>query len=155
MDREKAEAQHPVSENVLRIEDSHRRIRGDLEVLEKRDDLGQIGSAVDDLPELFKEHFRDEEKPGGLFEEIASLRPALSPQLEILRDEHREILRALQGLQGQLREVDEMTRRGDLQGLHDDIRLSKAAFLKLIHRHERVESSLVADIYYMEDGGSG
>jgi hemerythrin len=155
MDREAAEAQHPATPNVLRIEGSHRRIRSDLEVLEKRDDLAQIGEAVDELPDLLKQHFRDEEKPGGLFEEIQSLRPRLGSKLDILRREHREIIRALQGLQGQLREVDEMTRRGELQRLHDDIRLSKAAFLKLIHQHERVESGLVADTYYMEDGGSG
>ena len=155
MDQEKAESPHPVSPNVLRIEDSHRRIRNDLRVLEKRDDLGQIGEAVDDLPGLLKEHFREEEKPGGLFEEIQSLRPRLRSRLDRLRQEHREIMRALQGLQRRLREVDEMTRRGELQRLHDDIRLSKAAFLKLIHQHERVESGLVADTYYMEDGGSG
>lgn len=155
MDREEAEARHPATPNVLRIEDTHQRIRSDLEVLEKRDDLGQIGDAVNDLPRLLKEHFRDEEKLGGLYDEIASLRPRLGSQLEILRQEHREIIGALQGLLGQLRRVDEMTRSGELPRLHDDIRVSKAVFLKLIHQHERVESRLVADTYYMEDGGSG
>ena len=155
MDREAAAAQHPVTPTVLQVEDSHRRIRSDLEVLEKRDDLAQIGDAVDDLPGLLKEHFREEEKTGGLFDEIQSLRPEVGPRLDLLRQEHRDILQALKSLQRQLGEVEEMARRGELQGLHDDIRVGKATFLQLLHRHERTESSLVADTYYMEDGGSG
>ena len=83
MDREKGETQHPVTPNVRLIEETHRRIRSDLEVLEKRADLGQIGAAVDELPGLLKEHFRDEEKPGGLFDELATLRPVFDSQLKL------------------------------------------------------------------------
>jgi hemerythrin-like domain-containing protein len=155
MDREESELRHPATPMVSRIQDTHQRIRSDLGVLERSDDLGQIGAAVGELPELLKEHFRDEEKPGGLFDEIEALRPSLSSQLERLRQEHGEITRALEGLQGRLREVDETNPGGDLQELRDLIRVGKAAFLQLIHQHERVESRLVADIYYTEDGGSG
>jgi hemerythrin-like domain-containing protein len=110
---------------------------------------------VDDLPDLLREHFRDEEKPGGLFEELKSLRPVLDSQIEVLRQEHREIMQALEGLQRQLREADEETEVEDLQEQHDRIRVSAAVFLQLIHQHERIESRLVADTYYIEDGGSG
>jgi hypothetical protein len=155
MDRKEGELRHPVTSIVSRIEDSHKRIRSDLAVLEKSDDLGQIRAVVDDLPDLLKEHFLDEEKPRGLFEELQSLRPVLKPQLEILRQEHREIMHTLRGLQGQLREVDGVTEADELRERHDHIRVRAAVFLRLIHKHERIESHLVADTYYMEDGGSG
>ena len=155
MDRESGETRHPVNPMVSRIVDTHQRIRSDLEVLEKSDDLSQIGAAVGDLPELLKEHFQDEEKRGGLYDEIESLRPVLGSQLNVLRQEHLEITRALKGLERLLREVDELKPGAELQQLHDDIRVRKATFLRLIHQHERVESDLVADTYYTEDGGSG
>jgi len=148
------ETQHPVTPIVLRVEDTHQQIRSDLQVLEKSDDLGQIGTVVAELPGLLKEHFRDEEKPGGLFDEIESLRPALASQLVRQREEHREIMRALEELQRQLGSLDELG-PGERQQLHDDIRVSKATFLQLIHLHERAESRMVADTYYTEDGGSG
>ena len=155
MDREQGETRHPATPMVSRIVDTHQRIRSDLEVLEKSDDLDEVGVAVGDLPALLKEHFQDEERPGGLYDEIESLRPVLSPNLRSLRQEHREITRALEGLQRQLREVPEAARGGGLQQLRDHIRVSKATFLELLHQHERVESRLVADTYYTEDGGSG
>ena len=154
-DRAQGGTQHPVTPIVLQVEGTHRRIRSDLRVLEKSDDLGEIGAAVGELPELLKEHFRDEEKPGGLFDEIASLRPVAASQLALRREEHREITRALKDLQRQLGALGELDQGGGRQRLHDDIRVSKARFLQLIHQHERVESRMVADTYYTEDGGSG
>jgi len=154
MDREEGDLRHPVTPLVSQIESTHQRIRSDLEVLEKSDDLGRIGAAVGDLPGLLKGHFRDEERPGGLYEELESLRPALSSQLKQLRLEHRKITRALESLGRLLREAG-MNPDGELQQLRDEIRVGKATFLQLIHRHERLESRLVAEIYYTEDGGSG
>lgn len=155
MDREEGEKRHPVTPTVSRIEVTHLRIRSDLDVLEKSDDLGQIRAVVDDLPDLLKEHFRDEEKPGGFFEELESLRPALGPQLEILRQEHGEIMQALEGLQRQLHEMDKVTEVDDLEERRGQIRVRTSVFLQLIHLHERIESRVVADTYYAEDGGSG
>ena len=80
MGREEAEARYPITPMVSRIVDTHQRIRSDLEVLGKSDDVNEIRTVVDDLPELLKEHFRDEEKPGGLFDELESLRPVFDSQ---------------------------------------------------------------------------
>ena len=150
-----SETRHPVTSIVSHIEGTHQRIRSDLEVLEKSDELGQIHAVVGDLPDLLKEHFQDEEKPGGLFEALEALRPVLSSQLEVLRQEHRKIMQTLKGLQRQLREADELTEDEDPEERHDRIRVSAAVFVRLIHRHERIESRLVASTYYIEDGGSG
>ena len=155
MDQGKSETRHPVTPMVSRIVDTHERIRGNLDVLDKSDDVNEIRIVVDDLQDLLKEHFRDEEKPGGLFDELESLRPAFDSQVEFLRGEHEEILRSLEDLQRQFKEADEVSQVGELEQRHDHILVSATAFLQLIRHHERIESRLVANTYYTEDGGSG
>ena len=155
MVREDSENRHPATAIVSRVEESHQRIRNDLEALDKCDDVAEIRAIVDELPDLLKEHFRDEEKPGGLFDELEALSPVFDSQLKFLRQEHREIMQALEALQRQFREVDDVIQVGELEQRHDHIRVSKAALLQLIRHHERIESRLVADTYYTEDGGSG
>jgi predicted nuclease with TOPRIM domain len=146
---------HPITPVVTQIQDSHARIRGDLDALARTTEIDEIRAIVEELPELLKEHFRDEEKPDGLYDELESLRPTIDSQLKFLREEHREILEALEGLQRQFREADEVTQVGELEQRHDHILMSAGAFLQLIRHHERIESRLVADTYYTEEGGSG
>jgi hemerythrin-like domain-containing protein len=155
MEREESETRHPVTATVSRIQESHRRIRRDLEVLDKSDDLGQIRAVVNDLPDLLAGHFEDEEKPDGLFDHLASLRPVLNPQIEALRRDHREITQALEALQQHLHGVERLTQVDDLEERRQNIRVRASVFLQLIHLHERIESRLVAETYYVEDGGSG
>jgi hemerythrin-like domain-containing protein len=155
MDQEMAEVRHPITPLVSRIVETHRRIRSDLAVLEKSDKASEIRSVVEDLPGLLKEHFEDEEKPGGLFDELATLHPVCDSQLESLRREHREILEALEGLQRQFQEADRVSQVGELEQRYDHIFGSASAFIELIRHHERIESLLVANTYYTEDGGSG
>ena len=152
---EKSETLHPATELVTRVEDTHDRIRKDLDVLDASEDLDEIRAVVGELPALLNEHFLDEEKPGGLYDELHSLRPRFASKLEYLRREHKEILVALGGLQRELDEMDDVHRIGDREQRLDHIRMSAAAFLQLIRHHERIESRLVADTYYSEDGGSG
>jgi len=155
MDQEKAEPRHPITPLVSRIVDTHSRIRSDLDVLDKSEEMSEIRAVVDDLPGLLKEHFQDEEKPGGLFDELQSLRPVFDAQLKFLREEHREILQALEGLHRQLGAADDEVQAGVREQRHDHIVTSAAAFVELIRHHERIESRLVAATYYSEDGGSG
>ena len=102
-----------------------------------------------------KEHFEEEEKPGGLFDELESLRPGFDSQLKFLRGEHVEIMEALEGLQQQFDAAEEVTQAGELEQRYDHILVSAAAFVQLVRHHERIESRLVANTYYTEDGGSG
>lgn len=145
----------PVTPNVALVEDSHGRIRRKLEALEAAQDVDEIRAIVCDLPGLLEEHFEQEEKPGGLFDELGSLRPTIDSQLKFLRQEHREILQALEALRQRLREADEAKQVGELEQRHEHLRVSAANFMQLIRHHERIESRLVADTYYTEDGGSG
>jgi hypothetical protein len=155
MGSEETHTKHPVTPIVTHVQDSHARIRQDVDALAHVTEIDQIRAIVDDLPELLKQHFRDEEKPGGLFDELESLRPIIDSQLKFLREEHQEILEALEGLQRQFREADEVIQVGELEQRHDHIRMSAGTFLQLIRHHERIESRLVAETYYTEDGGSG
>lgn len=155
MDEETAEPRHPITPMASRIVDAHERIRRDIEVLDKSSEVSEIRAVVDELPELLKEHFREEEKPGGLFDELGSLRPGFDSQIKFLRGEHREIMQALKDLQRQFREADEVNQAGELEQRNDHILMSANAFLQLMRHHERIESRLVANTYYSEDGGSG
>ena len=155
MDQEKAEPRHPITPMVSRIVDTHRQIRSDLEVLEKSDEVSEIRIVVDGLPELLRAHFDEEEKPGGLFDELATLRPVFDSQIKYLLGEHQEIMEAIEGLRRQFQEADDVSDAGVLEQRHDHIRMSAVAFVQLIRHHERIESRLVAATYYSENGGSG
>jgi hemerythrin-like domain-containing protein len=155
MGGEKNETRLPATKIVSRVEETHRRIRSDLEVLGKSEDLDKIRTVVDDLPELLKEHFRDEEKPGGLFDELQSVRPVFESQIKYLRREHEEIMEALTGLRREIEDMEEVHKLADREQRLDHIRMSATSFLDLIHHHDRIESRLVADTFYSEDGGSG
>jgi hypothetical protein len=145
----------PVTPIVTLVDESHARIRRSLEALEASQDVEEIRAIVSDLPELFEEHFEQEERPGGLFDELGSLQPTIDSQLNFLRQEHREILQALEALRQRLREADEATQLGEVEQRHEHLRVSAACFMQLVRHHECIESRLVADTYYTEDGGSG
>jgi hemerythrin len=155
MGTEEQEIRHPITPIASRFHGSHARLRRDLRMLAEAEDVNQIRALVDELPALLKAHFAEEEKPDGLFDELESLRPVIDSQLKFLRQEHREIMETLEGLQQQFREADAVTQVGELEQRHDHIRVSAAAFLQLVRHHETIESRLVADTYYTEDGGSG
>jgi hypothetical protein len=146
---------HPITPIVSHIQHTHERIRRDLEALAEVETTDEIGEIIDDLSVLLREHFGDEEKPGGLFDELCSLRPTIDSQLKFLRGEHREIVQALEGIQAEIREAEQVTQAGELELRCDHTRTSAAAFIQLIRHHERIESQLVRDTYYTEDGGSG
>jgi hypothetical protein len=155
MGSRKRGAKHPVTPIVSHVENTHAQIRHDMETLERAEDVEEIRAIVFVLPELLKGHFDDEERPGGLFDELESLQPVIDSQLRFLRQEHREILQTLENLQQWFREADEVTQVAELEQRHDHIRVSTASFMRLIRHHERIETRLVAEAYYTEDGGSG
>jgi predicted nuclease with TOPRIM domain len=149
------ETRVPITPVVILVEGSHARIRSGLEALEQARDVDEIRAIVGNLPELLAEHFDAEEKPGGLFEELVSLRPTIHSQLAFLRQQHGEILQALEGLRQRLREADAATHAGELEHRHEHIRVSTTCFMRLVRHHECIETQLVSDTYYTEDGGSG
>jgi len=146
---------YPITQIASRFHENHAKMARDLRLLGEAEDVEQIRVIADELPELLKEHFDEEERPGGLFDELESLRPVIDSQLKFMRQEHREIMETLEGLRRQFQEADVVTNVGELEQRHDHIRVSTAAFVQLIRHHELVEARLVTDTYYTEDGGSG
>jgi hemerythrin len=139
-----------------RIEHSQRRILSFfLKELASAEDLERIRTLVDALPELLSEHFSDEEGPEGLFDCLQVIRPAIDSQLKFLRQEHRTMLKTVEELRQQVRGTDQAMAAGQEEQRLIRIRESTTAFLRMVRCHERVETRLVADTYYAEDGGSG
>lgn len=152
---EELEPKHAITPVASRIQDTHQKIRSDIQTLSELEKMGDIRRIAEELVELLTEHFEDEEKPGGLFDELESLRPVIDSQLKFLRGEHREIMQVLQDLLAQIREAGAVHQQGELEQREDHIRVSAEAFVQLIHHHERIESRLVSETYYTDEGGAG
>ena len=149
------ETKHPVTAIASRIQDTHQKIREDIKALSELEQIGDIRSVAEELVDLLTEHFNDEERPDGLFDELQSLRPTIDSQLKFLRGEHREIKQALQDLLTQIREAEAVHQPGELEQREDHIRVSTDAFVQLVYHHERIESRLVSETYYTDEGGAG
>ena len=50
---------HPVTPTISRVQQTHERIRGDLEALAEAEQVGHIGAIIDDISLLLKEHFEE------------------------------------------------------------------------------------------------
>lgn len=130
------------------IEDEHRELRTRLETLEA--ERAGVLSTLLELPKMLADHFADEERIGGLYEDVARRSPAVGSQIDALRAEHRAILEELEALsraaQGNARpdgSVDENTMRG------------VARCVERLRQHEHSESKMIADVYYSDEGGRG
>jgi len=141
---------------LARIERDHRQIVNFyLQELAAAQEPSRIRELLDPLPELLSKHFADEEGPDGLYDGLRAIRPSLDSELKSLRGEHRRVLEAVEALRQQLREIDQLERTEDRQERLGRIREEMSAFMALVRSHERTETRLVADTYYLEEGGSG
>lgn len=133
-----------------RIEEDHRELRSRLDALTAAADQAGMLSSLQELPKLLAEHFADEEAEGGLYDELAARSPALGDRLDELRDEHRAILDELESLGRDLQ------RHPGTQGESGEtVQQDIAHCADRLRRHERVESKMIADVYYSEQGGYG
>jgi hypothetical protein len=141
---------------LARIERAHREIVNSyLTELAAAQEPSRIRELLDPLPEMLSKHFADEEGPDGLYDGLRAIRPALDSELKSLRGEHRRVLEAVETLRRQLREMDQLERAEDQEERLGRIREDMSAFMEMVRRHERTETRLVADTYYLEEGGSG
>lgn len=101
---------------------------------------------LDALAALLPDHFADEEREDGLFEQLRSDRPAVDARVKALQREHKEILRALDALTEATRQLAEH---------HGRLEEQKSAFLRRLRAHERIETRLVMDTYLVDEGGPG
>ena len=65
------------------------------------------------------------------------------------------MLEAVEALRRQVREVDQMEGAEAQQERLAGIREDMSSFMEMVRSHERTETRLVADTYYLEEGGSG
>jgi hypothetical protein len=146
-------AQTSIAQRVAR---AHAEIH---ELLDRLDggafELGRTRQMLEDLPVMLEEHFDDEERNGGLFDTLRSLRPAVDPALKSLVRDHRSILRALETLEGYLERLDRTEDAGEQQQQLALLRGETDLVARQIREHERAESRLTADILYSDEGGSG
>jgi hypothetical protein len=141
---------------LARIERDHRRIVNFyLKELAAAQEPSRILELLDPLPEMLSKHFADEEGPDGLYDGLRAIRPSLDPELKSLRGEHRRVLKTVKALRERLQEI--ATPEGVEQPRERlaAIREEMSAFMEMVRRHERAETRLVADTYYLEEGGSG
>jgi len=139
-------------EMLERVEVTHRDLRTLIEQLVSASDVESIASGLCDLPTILAEHFAEEEAPGGLYDGLRHRRPDVETELTQLRGDHVT-------LAGQ---VEALVAKADAGGSgaakavdFESLRAGTRAFADLLRGHERVESRLVSEIYYAEDGSSG
>lgn len=141
---------------LVRIERDHRRIVNFyLKELAAAQEPSRILELLDPLPEMLSKHFADEEGPDGLYDGLRAIRPTLDPELKSLRGEHRKVLKTVKALRERLREIAAPQGVEQPRERLASIREELSAFMEMVRRHERAETRLVADTYYLEEGGSG
>jgi hemerythrin len=139
-----------------RVEREHREIvHFYLKELAAAQEPSRLRELLEPLPEMLSKHFADEEGPDGLYDGLRAIRPTLDSELKSLRGEHREVLKAVKALRQQVWEIDQLERAEEQQERLDQIREEMSAFMEMVRRHEQTETRLVADTYYLEEGGSG
>jgi hemerythrin len=141
---------------LVRIERDHRRIVNFyLKELAAAQESSQIRELLDPLPEMLSKHFADEEGPDGLYDGLRAIRPSLDSELKSLRREHRRVLKKVEALRQQVREIDQAEAAEERRERLAEIREEMSTFMEMVRRHERTETRLVSDTYYREEGGSG
>jgi len=118
--------------SVLEIRDLHHSLPALLDRLERERDGLSVLLQLRALRDALEPHFRNEEAPGGLFEELQGLRPDLGPDVGTLATQHEEILAALDALLLPDPEADLP---------------SRSEVLEKIRRHQRNEDELVQLAY--------
>lgn len=127
------------------IAQEHRQIRALVEELETTSGLGALLPLLADLRGLLVTHFAREEAPDGLHRVVDGAAPRLSTSVQLLFDEHRQMLAALDGI--------EERGRACLEGPVAEVRRSVLELCRQLHEHEAAETELLAGALYEDIGG--
>jgi hemerythrin len=127
-------------------EAEHRVIKRLLSTLQQATELSAIRPVVTTLSELLLEHFEHEESPDGLYEELRLMRPETAAQIDKLEREHRDLVAALEELQGLITQAE---------ALAGQVHEAKGRFVEQLITHEATETGLVVDAWYVDLGESG
>jgi hypothetical protein len=99
-----------------------------------------------DLQEEASTHYRGEEEPDGLFEELRTRSPENIVRVDALQEQHGVLLVEMQRL---------LDRYEEIQQILDGLNQQTASLLHTMEQHEREEAALVMDAYYLDLGGAG
>lgn len=138
-----------------RIAQAHAQIRDLLEQADPSSELAGVRGLLEQLPELLREHFDDEEREGGLFDALRARQPSVDSQLKSLRQEHRSILGRVETLESYLERLDRIDDPAERHGQMERIQREAEDLIGQVRRHERAESRLTGDVLYVDEGGSG
>ena len=141
----------PPDHPVAGIEEDHSSVRDHIEEIAAARTCAALVAALDGLPAELEAHFAREESDEGYFADIGQRRPAVSPQLQAFRDEHRAMLEQLEGVCGQLADRGEGADEEIPPPIHDAV----TQWLEKLRGHELEESRIIADVYYSDEGGYG
>jgi len=137
-----------------RVEGAHRGLREVLDRLAAAADVETIAAGLRDLPTTLREHFAEEEAPGGLYDGLRHRKPAVETDLARLRADHALLGEQVGSLIAKAAEAAPAGAADPGDALQR-LRAATASFVDALRRHERLESRLVSEIYYAEDGASG
>lgn len=133
------------------VEDEHRTLRSQLDVISAATTATALMAGLAPLPKMLSEHFAGEEKIDGLFDDLRKRRPARAGEIDALRDEHRIILDEFDALTRQVK-----TQLDDEQAAEEiGSRTSRdvGSWVERLRGHEHEESILIGDVYYTDEGG--
>jgi hypothetical protein len=102
----------------------------------------ELWPLIQEFGRELREHFLAEEA-GGYFGALAEERPALRPQIEHLRGEHREIVALLSELEA------------GSAGWNAELCSRLKQLLGRFQEHERAEARMLQDFFGRDEGGEG
>ena len=126
--------------------EAHRTIGVQIEELASSPDMETTARRLASFAEVLEAHFADEEAPDGLFDVLRFKRPEMHRRLKFLQEDHRRMMQALEVLRAAA---------GDDGWSFSRMQREVASFLYQLRRHERAEGRLIADVYYLDEGGTG
>jgi hypothetical protein len=129
------------------IAEEHRELRALLERVSGNHDLRALVPLLETLQNILEHHFDHEEGEGGLHDIIGDAAPRFLPRLQMIFEEHREILRMVPDLLERMNAVLD----GPVQALLDDT----DALVKKLQAHDEAESELLTEALLTDIGESG
>ncbi|MCA9519720.1 MAG: hemerythrin domain-containing protein [Myxococcales bacterium] len=126
------------------IADDHRRLRRILSTLRKSRQIDEFSPLVDELRALLRDHFAAEEAPTGLPQLVRQYAPNQLGKLDVLFDEHRAILSALDSLETQI---------ASCKDAHERLLSQTQSLIETLESHEEQENELVSDALLVDFGG--
>jgi septation ring formation regulator EzrA len=141
--------EHP----AVRVEEEHLTLRGQLDTIQAATKHAELHRDMLALEEMLLDHFAAEEQSGGLYDDLRKRRPALTSELDALRDEHQVIRDELDAIH--LRLNGQIEAEPTVEVIPESMKRDVSRWLTRLRGHERKESLMIGEVYYTDEGGFG